>query len=57
MLTDDFRPVSEAICRKRDRWEGDGRGREVGKERGGREGEEDFITFRVRPYVYGRDVM
>jgi len=37
VLTDDFRPVSEAICRKRDRWEGDGRGREVGKK--GEEGE------------------
>ena len=47
----------EAICRKRDRWEGDRRGREVDKERGESEGGEDFITFRIRPYVYGCDVM
>ena len=39
----------------------DGRGMEEGekwtKKGGERKGEEDFITFRVRPYVYGCDVM
>ena len=39
----------------------DGRGMEEGekwvKKRGGREGGEEIITFRIKPYVYGCDVM
>ena len=39
----------------------DGRGMEEGekwvKKRGGREGGEEIITFRIKPYVYGCDVL